>query len=454
MAKQLDIKSLMSTYGTHVVKVIAKAEGFRDSDPTEVSILNKPLVAYDGENTAVVVTNILSGITAYDLYIDSTLAKSYTHDGSVVSSISIDLTEFSLDSDITYDLQVKVTVGADTFESDIIQTAKILGVSGLYDSATTLTRTDNAVGLSYAFDSSTGAISSDFDNEFPYNEMERVTMDGNVMVKVPAMYFRIGTDSDGNITDVAVAKVVIGSGDWYHTDEFYYGAYNGTVSSNVLKSTSGTAPTGNINIAQARSYATANGTGYQQLDLYHKTIMNFLWWIEFADKNSQSLFPMTFTAKQNTGGTDSLTTPSGFLPSTYRFRWHYIEDYVGNMREFLDGVYYNYYASADASIYGNGYSTHNQLSYTPNMNDGCIASYGWDSNNPFLCMPKTLVSNSNYDTYFCDRGALTTNTTRIYYVGESYDTHSSAPYGVSYVSNYSAANYIAIFGARLLYCPA
>ena len=52
-------------------------------------------------------------------------------------------------------------------------TTKIYGVSGLYDENPTLTRTDNAKRMGYTINQD-GTISSDFDNVFPFNEMERV----------------------------------------------------------------------------------------------------------------------------------------------------------------------------------------------------------------------------------------------------------------------------------------
>ena len=39
-----------------------------------------------------------------------------------------------------------------------------------------------------------------------------------------------------------------------------------------------------------------------------------------------------------TGGTDSLTTPSGYNINTNQMRYHYIEDFVGNVQELLSGV--------------------------------------------------------------------------------------------------------------------
>lgn len=69
----------------------------------------------------------------------------------------------------------------------------IYGVEWTNDASTTMTRTDDAVGMTYTNNS--GKFTSDFDNVFPYNQMKRQTIGGNVFVKIPAMWFRVGYDN-------------------------------------------------------------------------------------------------------------------------------------------------------------------------------------------------------------------------------------------------------------------
>lgn len=65
----------------------------------------------------------------------------------------------------------------------------IYGVSWTNDATTTMTRTDDAEDMTYAI--SGGRVASDFDNVFPYNQMKRTTIDGNVFVYVPAMFLEL-----------------------------------------------------------------------------------------------------------------------------------------------------------------------------------------------------------------------------------------------------------------------
>jgi hypothetical protein len=68
------------------------------------------------------------------------------------------------------------------------------------------------------------------------------------------------------------------------------GKYNASLSgANKLESKSGTYPLINKNIVDYRSYAVANGAGYQQLDLHTIDVLQTLFLVEFATLNSQAI---------------------------------------------------------------------------------------------------------------------------------------------------------------------
>lgn len=331
-------------------------------------------------------------------------------------------------------------------------TNKIYGVSGLTTESPYLTRTDDAVNMNWQKNID-GTVTSDFDKVFPYNKMERVTIESQEMVRIPSMWFRIGTDENNNITDIAVSGKR-GEGDnWYQTKEFYYGAYCGSVTLTLDSKTNKT-PTGGLTISQLRTYASANGEYYQQLDLYHKTIMNFLWWIEFANKNSDMLFPSK-TSSKGTGATDSISTPTGFVDN--RLKWHNIEDFFGNAMEFVEGISPDGtigYATADPSKFNQGYKNWDKLNYSIGFYaTPCVAkTLGWDEEHPFLCMPAQTIYDASYSTYFCDEYNNGDSTYTALQCGK-YSGQSGNGGGVS---SYIFRNPTATFnhvGARLLYCP-
>lgn len=275
----------------------------------------------------------------------------------------------------------------------------IYGVSGLYQSDPVLTRTDDAVGMSWTMNDN--IISSDFDNVFPYNQMVRETIDGDVFVKIPAMYWRIGFDSNYNITDIAVSEGEMPGSEnkvFVHTDAFYYGAYGASVTDNVMHSKSGVVRQCSTTIADFRTYAKARGTKYRQLDLYHMRVLDFLWLIEFATKNSDAVMQGYPISEKNCGATDSLTVPSGQLSNGGRMRWRYIEDFIGNGYEFFDGAC-GLGATQDESKYGQQVT---DVTYTQFANEYCLSALKINGAYPLLAVPGGEVNNNNYDTYFCD----------------------------------------------------
>ena len=344
-------------------------------------------------------------------------------------------------------LEIKTAVEGGAGSSDIY------GVSWTNDETTTMTRTDNATEMTYAI--SNGKIASDFDNVFPYNQMKREEIDGN--------FFRIDYDENKKITGVAVSETQ-GSGDnWYATRPFYYGAYGASSDGTVLKSVSGATRLANITRAVARQRAMAVGEGYHQRDLYAGTILMFLWWIEFATKNSQNIMTGFTGSVKQTGGTDSIYNEeegenfcvSGYNTSTNQVVWHGIEDYFGNLREWEDGITGNgtsggeQYVSDDYTLYDDysGGSKMSPLSYnSPTTSGSCLEALGWDETKPFLCQPIATRDDSNYASGFCDYGSTSNNV--VSYRGASYST--SANSGVSCFSRDGVSSSRANSGCRLL----
>lgn len=330
----------------------------------------------------------------------------------------------------TPDVQ-EVVVEEDTQNSVIVTYLEkpalmpVYGVSWVNDASTTMTRTDDAVGMAYSIDTSTGKITSDFDSVFPYNQMKRQVIGGNTFVYIPAMWFRVIADSDKKITSIAVSETQ-GEGDnWYQTRPFYYGAYGASSNGSVLKSVSGATRLGNITRAVARQRARAVGTGYHQRDLYSGTILMFLWWIEFANKNSSNIRSGAEYGKK-TGNTDLIYNEeeganfcvSGSVTSTSQMVWHGIEDYIGNGCEWEDGITGNgteggtQYVSDDYTLYDDYSSTSKMsaLSYnSPATTYKCLTALGWDETKPFLCQPIDARNDTGYYSGFCDEISVSNN---------------------------------------------
>ena len=338
--------------------------------------------------------------------------------------------------------------------------APIYGVYGLTDKSTALTRTDDAVGLRFEIDRSSGAITSDFNDVFPWNVAEIVDDDAGKFVSFPEMYFRIGTTAAGAITDVAVSAQPSGGGKWYRVAPFMYGCYGASISEGKMRSVSGVERAGERTREQFRDFAFSTGDGYIPIDLYHRNVLMLLWWIEFATKESRSIMTGRIynsgteggCARRPCGGTDELTTPSGFEPKYGQMRYHFIEDFIGNVWEMVDGISMSGEDEYDyvTNIPANFSDKHDGKSALPwlNPSDGVVAAYGWDPDNPFLFMPIATVDNDDCDTYFCNY-VFHYAGDPVMLAGARYN-NAGARYGLSYGNFTGATNSGANYGSRLL----
>lgn len=122
-------------------------------------------------------------------------------------------------------------------EANFSNPAPIYGVSGLYSPKPELTRTDDAVGMTFSINRNTGEIASDFNDVFPWNKTEIVFDDeNNKFVSFPEMYFRVGTDENHRLTDIAVSEHPAAEGTWYRVAPFMYGCYGGSIERRGLSS--------------------------------------------------------------------------------------------------------------------------------------------------------------------------------------------------------------------------
>ena len=406
----IDLKQLLLAYGNRTIKVKATGTGFEDSDYSNtVTYESLPIVSrYDG--STIRVSNLRAACSTYTLYsaVDDSVLDTISFSGSDGDYVDLDVTNYGFTSNAYNPVYVVASDGNNTWTSATLKfwygTSLALGVSGLYNSTTALTRTDAATGLTWTM--TNNEIASDFDSYFPYNLMVKETVDGNAMVYVPEMYWRLGYDSSGRLTDIAVAPTEfetfadgqVGA----HSEAFYYGAYGASYDSNSkMQSKSGVSRKYSQTRAQFRTAATSVGTGYQLIDVYHTRILEMLWLIEFAQKNSESVMWGYTSYGGACGATDTLTSPSGQLANQGRMRWRYIEDFIGNGYEFFDGIV-GQYVTDNPSQYGdtNGVGTSFTISGSSGYELAALGSP--DSNNPLLLVPKELVSNSSYNTHYCD----------------------------------------------------
>ena len=249
---------------------------------------------------------------------------------------------------------------------------KIYGVD-LVGSASpsALTRTDDAVGLNVTV--GTSEITSDFDNCYPWSNIEEVTDEfGNVFVKIPKFYSKITANADGTYKHQLSGTKHEGFDTLFKVgakeiDYVMVGKYEGSGSSSRVYSKSGQTVITSIKLDDFRTGCKANGAGYQQYDFLIDLILKELWLVEMATTDSQSImygYANSNSAAISTGATDTVATPTGSPISNadgkHACKYRGIENPWGNIAKFCDGISFSgnsVYVCTEPTAYSTGKTT-------------------------------------------------------------------------------------------------
>lgn len=171
---------------------------------------------------------------------------------------------------------------------------------------------------------------------------------GDVMIKIPLMYYSITEDTSYYYVRLASYQVDNTFTDYAHSykgtvkNQFYVGAYHGYINSGKLRSLSGKSPTVNTALATFRTNAQANGTGYELLPYNKLILLQILYLIRYRNRNSQSALGLGYTSASvltKTGQTNSRGMNYGTASGTSQIKCNGIEDFWGNVLDYIDGLY-------------------------------------------------------------------------------------------------------------------
>ena len=343
----------------------------------------------------------------------------------------------------------------------------VLGVSGEAAANSNLTRTDSAVSLDFSINSSTGQISSDFDDVWPYSDITEVTDSvGNVFVRIPKFYIKRTYDSTTQKFATQISNV---QGEGYllspafvdlngdEKDYCYIGKYDASGSSSNAYSKSGQSCLVNITHPAMRTACAANGTGYGMLDYWHWEIIQVLFMIEFATTDSQSIMRgrVDHSSAASTGSCDSLgTNKSGWNVNTMSMCYRGIENIWGNIWQWLDGctdggANAKPYVCINPNAYESGKTTapYVQLNYNTTASGTVTKRLGYDSSYPLASFPtESNGTDAEAGGYYKDyRWAYGS----CFLVGAGWVDGSNAGLWALYSISTSDAN--AIIGGRLVF---
>ncbi|MEG1820496.1 MAG: hypothetical protein RR261_06690, partial [Oscillospiraceae bacterium] len=234
-------------------------------------------------------------------------------------------------------------------------------------------------------------------------------------------------------------------------EKFYLGAYKGYTASSKLRSLSGKAPTATQTIGTFRTQAQANGSGYDQSGFYQLTFRQAMYLLKYKNLNSQTAVGRGYvdgnSAAINTGGTNAKGMDFGETTGKLQMKLFGLEDFWGNVYEWIDGVFSN--------------STRNILTATDGFNDtgagytdqgqGAAANIGNYMSKPQGTTKGGFIAkevSGSETTYFCDCAYLYAS--RVAYFGGIWANASIAGAFRLYV-DYSADYSNAGIAARLMF---
>lgn len=342
---------------------------------------------------------------------------------------------------------------------------KIYGVTWDGSSTTKLMRTDGAKDFAAPVAAvGNGSGSSPFDNIMPWSGMKRVIQDENELVAIPKYYLKVTHDpftvqiSSEYFEGFQVSPAHRDRGDGQgERDVVYIGRYE---CDDSYMSRTGKSPKASTNLATFRSGIAALGAEYWQADFALQLTWWYLYIVEFADWNGQTAIGqgvVNFSAKINTGGTDSMIYHTGRAAGTdgqTAIQYRGVENPWGNVREWRDGIIFSDTNICTYNNPANFVDTYNGTGATMWSNKraaeaGWIKAWGYDSNDASFIYPSTVGGSEtqyvpdhcNYNTGVC---ALN--------VGGSWSDRTSA--GPFYLNGYhTPTSTSAYIGSRLQKLP-
>lgn len=256
------------------------------------------------------------------------------------------------------------------FQSD----AKIYGAS--YNKSTKAwTRTDLSQGYPDPTPAvGTGSGSSPFDSVYPWSGMQKETINGNALVKIPKFYLRVSNNtnslsvqiSDKKAPGFKVSPAHRDRGDGKgERDYIYVGRY---LCDSTYHSKTNSALKLSDQRSDFRDGISKAVTGTWLIDYFTYITILYLYIVEFANWDSQATIgygrslnssPNFFKSSElvlsNTGATDTMIYHTGTCGTTrssnaeIQYRW--IEGLWGNTWSWIDGI--NFYQQSDENKSGN-----------------------------------------------------------------------------------------------------
>lgn len=199
------------------------------------------------------------------------------------------------------------------------------------------------------------------------------------------------------------------SNPWTPNDVFYLWTYKWHDNNNnwIIFSRSWVWPSVSRTQSTFCTQAKANGSWYNIIGFYQRQFINALYMMKYWNPDGQSVIWKWYTwwsAKTNTWGTNSQTDATYWTSSnTTQMKLFWLEDRWGNVGENVWGIYSDWdakiYAMLTWWVWGFSWGEYTWLS-TGTVDGRNLSAIGW-TNKSMFCR-KTTVTNTSYNTYYCD----------------------------------------------------
>lgn len=210
---------------------------------------------------------------------------------------------------------------------------------------------------------------------FP-SSFEAIVKDTINFVKLPKMYRKINAVSDDQITSWTISN--------FKLDDSYkvYPCFldeNGNELDYILVAKD--MSYFNTTFEAARTQAKAEGPGYQLMD----------WMIKRLYEDLVVLFYTKINVEISTSSIDKIG-----------LNWGTKNQWIDGIARDDNGWIISYKPSSYASEPIANYNDYVITSYSSPATDGEIQKLGYDENNPFVNVPSAVITNTRYNTYYCD----------------------------------------------------
>ena len=314
--------------------------------------------------------------------------------GTKTMTVRIDLTDSNPDTWATYaDDAVGMTAGSDAWDTFFGHYPVLLNSSG----------------------TELGKLkTSDFSKYEDGTSAPITTVGNDVMIGFPKRGIKLSLAN--NILSVSMTDADSADGFSYKAHSykgsacniFYLGAYKGYVSSDKLYSVSGQTPTASQTIGTFRTQAQARGTGYEQSGFFQLTYRQVMYMLKYRGQNAQIAVGRGFVDGNSAiygacGSTNAKGMDWGESTGKYPMCLFGLEDFYGNIYEFIDGIYSNsnrqiYVADGNFNDTGSNYQSAGTATFSSNIS-GYMARPNGTNLAGFTPASQTYGSST---TYFCD----------------------------------------------------